>query len=281
MTINIKVKTLDGQDHIVNIDENAPLQELRNVLESKTSIPKDRQRLIYRGRPLTDDNKSLLSYGVLNDHALHLVDRPPPAPRTAASSSSTAEGRAPSAPNDRRTATRTHMRSSNLIVGNIPIERTLMFSDPQQTLQMVNNAIAEMTEEWNLDTNVTLIENRPEQDDISINVVLRGRQETTADSPARERLEAVIAEIKRLLLILLTLKNVFHSPMDQLARGEPDPEEEEKTRILATLVRSISDAEELTLPEARALFSSLQDERTYIIRAQLQQKILFSSYIPL
>lgn len=72
--------------------------------------------------------------------------------------------------------------------------------------RLVNEAVSTLVNEWNVEATVRLHENRPQQDDISVNVVLRGRQESAVDSPARERLEGIRAELKRLFLLLHTLK---------------------------------------------------------------------------
>lgn len=107
------------------------------MLEGITSIPKERQRLIFRGRPLTDDSRSLNSYGVYDNYAIHLVDKPQPAPQPAGTSAEAA--------GDGDEHVRTHgehvhrhprvrVRNSNLIVGNIPVERSQVFTDPQNTL---------------------------------------------------------------------------------------------------------------------------------------------------
>lgn len=103
------------------------------MLEGLTSIPKDRQRLIFRGRPLTDESRSLSSYGVHDDYAIHLVDKPQPLPQ-AAGPSGGASGSGAARPRGgaerARRPERMRVRNSNLIVGNIPVERNQLFSDP-------------------------------------------------------------------------------------------------------------------------------------------------------
>ncbi|KAH7730291.1 Ubiquitin family protein [Aphelenchoides avenae] len=263
MTINIKVKTLDGRDHQVTIDENAALSDLRAMLEGITSIPKERQRLIFRGRPLTDDSRSLNSYGVYDDYAIHLVDKPQPAPQPAGTSAEAAgdgdeHGRTHGEHGHRHP--RVRVRNSNLIVGNIPVERSQVFTDPQNTLRMVNEAVSSLAADWNLASTVRLQENRPQQGDISVNVVLRGRQETAVDSPARERIEGIRAELKRLFLLLLTLKRVFHAHLEALSSTTDEPSQEDADRLIGAVVRSVCDAEELPLVEARNLYRTPEDE---------------------
>lgn len=49
--ISIKVKTLDGQSRDVKVSKNATVMDLKARIEELTKMPKNRQRIIYQGRP--------------------------------------------------------------------------------------------------------------------------------------------------------------------------------------------------------------------------------------
>ena len=49
--ISIKVKTLDGQSRDVKVSKNATVMDLKARIEQLTKMPKNRQRIIYQGRP--------------------------------------------------------------------------------------------------------------------------------------------------------------------------------------------------------------------------------------
>lgn len=81
---------------------------------------------------MTDNSKSLAAYGVQDGYSLHLVKREPrlqtadasrDRPGTSSDSARPAEGQA-----------ETHTRGRNMVVGNIPVERTSLFQNPHDTL---------------------------------------------------------------------------------------------------------------------------------------------------
>jgi hypothetical protein len=68
---------------------------------------------------------------------------------------------------------------------------------------MINEAYDSIRSDWNIETTTQLFEDRPNQGDFSINVVLRGIRERHADSPARARIEQCYFFLRRQRYILL------------------------------------------------------------------------------
>jgi len=78
----ISVRTLTGQNIPVELDspDTALISDVKNRLENQMNVPASFMRLIYAGRELVDSNK-VLSYGIKEGDAVHLVLRQnPPAP---------------------------------------------------------------------------------------------------------------------------------------------------------------------------------------------------------
>ncbi|KAL0020050.1 hypothetical protein WJX77_009390 [Trebouxia sp. C0004] len=81
--INVKVKTMQPATYELRIPLTATVGNLKQLLVDKASIPQDRQRIIYKGRVL-DNDQQLQAHGVQEGHTLHLVERAPTAPSPAA-----------------------------------------------------------------------------------------------------------------------------------------------------------------------------------------------------
>eukprot|EP00882_Tetradesmus_deserticola_P007747 GHRQ01008157.1.p2 GENE.GHRQ01008157.1~~GHRQ01008157.1.p2 ORF type:complete len:152 (+),score=13.28 GHRQ01008157.1:224-679(+) len=82
--MKLKVKLLDQSVHEVDVDADTPISDLKAVLEAALHVPLNRQRLIYRGRVLRDEN-TLQELGVENGFTIHLVERPADADQRAQS----------------------------------------------------------------------------------------------------------------------------------------------------------------------------------------------------
>ncbi|CAM6100502.1 unnamed protein product [Calypogeia fissa] len=68
----VHVRCSNGNKFSVEVDLTVSVRALKALLVDRSEIPADQQRLIYKGRVLKDDN-SLDSYGLQNDHTVHLV----------------------------------------------------------------------------------------------------------------------------------------------------------------------------------------------------------------
>jgi hypothetical protein len=71
--LTIRVKTLDGQTKEVKLEDNSTVLQLKEIIEQKTQIATNHQKIIYRGRVLTD-NLLLKDQADINGSAVHVVD---------------------------------------------------------------------------------------------------------------------------------------------------------------------------------------------------------------
>jgi len=71
----ILVKTLTGKIYTIEIgDLNAyVVQTLKNAIHEKDKSPVDQMKLIYEGKQLSDDDKTLGSYGLKDGSIIHLI----------------------------------------------------------------------------------------------------------------------------------------------------------------------------------------------------------------
>uniref|UniRef100_A0A5B6ZXA5 Putative ubiquitin domain-containing protein DSK2a n=1 Tax=Davidia involucrata TaxID=16924 RepID=A0A5B6ZXA5_DAVIN len=70
--VTIHVRCSNGSKFSVQISIDSTIGSFKSVLAQNCDIPADRQRLIYKGRILKDD-QTLESYGLEADHTVHLV----------------------------------------------------------------------------------------------------------------------------------------------------------------------------------------------------------------
>jgi len=52
--VNLQVKTLDGQEVLVTLNERSQVKDLKEALEERTGIPVERQRILSQGKVLSD-----------------------------------------------------------------------------------------------------------------------------------------------------------------------------------------------------------------------------------
>jgi len=93
-TWKISVRTLTGQNIPVELDspDTALIADVKNRLENQMNVPASFMRLIFAGRELVDTNK-VLSYGIKEGDAIHLVLRQnPPVPRATPEEAGAARG---------------------------------------------------------------------------------------------------------------------------------------------------------------------------------------------
>ena len=86
--MKVTVRTLDSKSYSFDIDDGViTVADFKKHIVDTVNIPVDTQRLIFKGKVL-EDSKPLRDYGVA-DCVLHLVHKPPPSERSAASSRQT------------------------------------------------------------------------------------------------------------------------------------------------------------------------------------------------
>ena len=100
--INVRVKTLDGAEHLIELNRASSVSQLKSLIEEKTGIPPSGQRVIFQGRMLSDEI-SLNTAGVKDESVVHCVERAPPTPNT--------NQTAPSGSSDENNATRGQNRN--------------------------------------------------------------------------------------------------------------------------------------------------------------------------
>ncbi|ETW01819.1 hypothetical protein H310_06394 [Aphanomyces invadans] len=82
--IALNVKTVDQRQFQINLLASSSVPQLKTKIEHETGVVTDRQRLIFRGKVLKNEN-NLAHYALENGHTLHLVIRPADASPMAAS----------------------------------------------------------------------------------------------------------------------------------------------------------------------------------------------------
>ncbi|CUM45673.1 uncharacterized protein AC631_01556 [Debaryomyces fabryi] len=71
-TISITIKSSGDTKYEVTVSPTITVLELKNEIADKSSVPADRQRLIYSGKVLKD-TETVASYKVQSGHTIHLV----------------------------------------------------------------------------------------------------------------------------------------------------------------------------------------------------------------
>lgn len=72
--ISLNIRTLDQKNYLVSILSDASVPQLKEMVASKTGIVIGRQRLIFRGKVLKND-QNIAQYALKDGHTLHLVTR--------------------------------------------------------------------------------------------------------------------------------------------------------------------------------------------------------------
>ncbi|KAK6056985.1 ubiquitin family protein [Cooperia oncophora] len=76
MRMNIRLKIMDQTDHRFEVDDQTLLSDFRLQVAERLHIPPDRQRMIFAGHVLKNENSTLSACGLRDGHVVHLVERP-------------------------------------------------------------------------------------------------------------------------------------------------------------------------------------------------------------
>lgn len=72
MSININIKSSSDKKFVISIEASKKVLELKEAIAAQTDVPADRQRLIFSGRVLKDDDL-LSEYKVADGNTIHMV----------------------------------------------------------------------------------------------------------------------------------------------------------------------------------------------------------------
>lgn len=70
--ITLKVLSMDEKKFSIEMNKNQKVSELKNSIMNKSTVPENRQRLIYKGK-LLEDNNTLRYYNLKNDDCIHFI----------------------------------------------------------------------------------------------------------------------------------------------------------------------------------------------------------------
>ena len=73
--VSINIKTINNDVYQFTVSTQSSVEELKALIRQRTNISEDRQRLIYRGRVLTDGS-TIAEYHIENGHTIQFVARP-------------------------------------------------------------------------------------------------------------------------------------------------------------------------------------------------------------
>uniref|UniRef100_A0A914N8S4 Ubiquitin-like domain-containing protein n=2 Tax=Meloidogyne incognita group TaxID=654580 RepID=A0A914N8S4_MELIC len=219
--INLPIKLIDREDASIIIDDQSTISQLRDKIAEETLIPRDDQRIIFRGKPLNDNSLKLINCGFEDKMAVHVVTRPIPQNNNPTSSSSTEQHQFP--PNiqiNYTAANQPHIVTQNVIYGQVPFERTQIFREPNNALTIVGGITETLRNIYRMETEHTLVTDLPRNNDFLINVTFRSIRQLIIDSSAYERFDNLKNAIKSLAWLFALIKSQIIDKVDLIIYGQ-------------------------------------------------------------
>ncbi|KAM3725084.1 Large proline-rich protein [Dirofilaria immitis] len=191
--MKIRVKTLDRKDEELDIADDASLGILRKLIEEKMGILESRQRLIFQGHPLLNNDRLLKDYGIADGLTLHMVERPANAgPPPGLNSQHSDFG---------HSGSDEHIESTrvNVINGEMVIIRNSIFQDVANTTEFVREALSNVlgTVFDRTSVDVESQENTPRNGDLTLRIHIRGAAVRYINSGALSRINFVSDGLNR------------------------------------------------------------------------------------
>ena len=73
--MQIFVKTLTGRTITLDVDSANSVEDVKNMIQDRQGIPTDQMRLIFAGKEVTEDSRTLADYNITQESTLNLVLR--------------------------------------------------------------------------------------------------------------------------------------------------------------------------------------------------------------
>ncbi|CAK5022556.1 unnamed protein product [Meloidogyne enterolobii] len=205
--INLPIKLIDREDASIIIDDQSTISQLRDKIAEETLIPRDDQRIIFRGKPLNDNSLKLINCGFEDKMAVHVVTRPIPQtnnPTTSSSSSTEQHQFPPNIQINYTAANQPHIVTQNVIYGQTIV------GGITETLRNI----------YRMETEHALVTNMPRNNDFLINVTFRSIRQLIIDSSAYERFDNLKNSIKSLAWLFALIKSQLIDKIDLIIYGQ-------------------------------------------------------------
>ena len=72
-SMQIFVKTLTGRTITLDVDSANSVEDVKNMIQDRQGIPTDQMRLIFAGKEVTEDSRTLADYNITQESTLNLV----------------------------------------------------------------------------------------------------------------------------------------------------------------------------------------------------------------